>query len=82
METIKDCFGNTIQVTDKAEAIRQAGIFVSMSEGGGFVFDEFKIVKGADQFGKPSSYSQQTKSGKFVRQRLYWKHTLHQLLKL
>jgi hypothetical protein len=79
---IKDCFGNEKSVTDLPEAIRQTKMFVDFSGDGGFIFPEFKLIPSADQFGKPTVVSQQTNSGKWVMQRLYWKHTLFQLLKL
>lgn len=82
---IKDCFGNSIEVTDLEEAIRQAKMFVGWSESendGGFKFPEYKLVPSSDQFGKPTIIKQETNSGKWVRQLLYWKYTLHQLLKL
>ena len=79
---IKDCFGNYIEITDLQEATRQAKMFIGWSWDGGFIFDEFKLIPSRDQFGKPTTISRQTNSGKWVRQRLYWKHTLLQLLKL
>lgn len=83
--TFNDCFGNTIIVTDLSGAIEQAKMFVGWGEqslDGGYKFDEFKLIKSTDTFGKQITLSKNTNSGKYVRQRLYWKHTLCQLLKI
>jgi hypothetical protein len=80
--TITDCFGNQIEVTDLPEAISQAQTFTNWSADGGCIFPEFKLIKTMDQFNKPLSYQKRTESGKYVRQRLYWKFILHKLLNL